>query len=89
MTAMFPLTFLSNAFVPITSMPSWLQPIAQWNPISSLVLATRDLFGNPTGIVGDAWPQQNPILYTLISCAVLVGIFAPLAVRRYRRATAR
>lgn len=86
---LFPLTFLSNAFVPITSMPAWLQPIAQWNPISSLVLATRDLFGNPTGIIGDAWPQQNPILYTLLSCAVLIAIFAPLAVRRYRRTTAR
>lgn len=86
---LFPLTFLSNAFVPITSMPSWLQPIAQWNPISSLVLATRELFGNPTGIIGDAWPQQQPILYTIISCGVLIAIFAPLSVRRYRRTTAR
>ena len=86
---LFPLTFLSNAFVPISSMPAWLQPIAQWNPISSLVLATRELFGNPTGIVGDAWPQQNPILYTLLSCAVLIAIFAPLAVRRYRTSTSR
>ena len=71
-------------FVPISSMPEWLQPIAQWNPISSLVLATRELFGNPTGIIGDAWPQQYPIAYTLISCAVLIAIFAPLAIRRYR-----
>ena len=86
---LFPLTFLSNAFVPISSMPEWLQPIAQWNPVSSLVLATRELFGNPTGIIGDAWPQQNPILYTILSCAALIGIFAPLAVRRYRRTTAR
>ncbi|MFM7211144.1 MAG: ABC transporter permease [Actinomycetota bacterium] len=86
---LFPLTFLSNAFVPITAMPTWLQPIAQWNPISSLVLATRELFGNPTGIIGDAWPQQHPFAYTIISCLVLIAIFAPLAVRRYRRATAR
>jgi ABC-2 type transport system permease protein len=86
---LFPLTFLSNAFVPISSMPDWLQPIAQWNPISSLVLATRELFGNPTGIVGDAWAQQNPILYTLIACAALIAIFAPLSIRRYRRTTAR
>ena len=86
---LFPLTFLSNAFVPISSMPAWLQPIAQWNPISSLVLATRELFGNPTGIIGDAWPQQHPFAYTIISCVVLVAIFAPLAVRRYRHATAR
>ena len=86
---LFPLTFLSNAFVPITAMPDWLQPIAQWNPISSLVLASRDLFGNPTGIIGDAWAQQNPILYTVISCAVLIAIFAPLSIRRDRRTTAR
>ena len=86
---LFPLTFLSNAFVPITAMPAWLQPIAQWNPISSLVLATRQLFGNPTGIIGDAWPQQNPIAYTILSCIVLIAIFAPLAVRRYRRTTGR
>ncbi|MGI9196995.1 MAG: ABC transporter permease [Candidatus Nanopelagicales bacterium] len=86
---LFPLTFLSNAFVPISAMPAWLQPIAQWNPISSLVLATRQLFGNPTGIIGDAWPQQNPIAYTILSCMVLIAIFAPLAVRRYRRTTGR
>ena len=86
---LFPLTFLSNAFVPISSMPGWLQPIAQWNPISSLVLATRDLFGNPTGVIGDAWSQQNPVLYTLISCGVLIAVFAPLSIRRYRRTTAR
>lgn len=86
---LFPLTFLSNAFVPITAMPTWLQPIAQWNPISSLVLATRELFGNPTGIVGDAWPQQHPFAYTILSCIVLIAIFAPLAVRRYRTATSR
>jgi ABC-2 type transport system permease protein len=75
--------------VPISSMPEWLQPIAQWNPISSLVLATRELFGNPTGIIGDAWPQQNPVAYTLISCAALIAIFAPLAIRRYRSSSVR
>jgi hypothetical protein len=35
------------------------------------------------------WPQQTPIAYTLISCAVLIAVFAPLAVRRYRTATSR
>ena len=46
---LFPLTFLSNAFVPINSLPGVLQTIAAWNPISALVLACRELFGNPTG----------------------------------------
>jgi ABC transporter DrrB family efflux protein len=81
---LFPLTFLSNAFVPITALPSWLQAFAAFNPISSLVLATRELFGNPTGIQPDYWPLQNPILYTVLSCLVLIAIFAPLAVRKYR-----
>ncbi len=43
----FPLTFLSNAFGSTETLPGVLQPIAEWNPISSLVAATRDLFGNP------------------------------------------
>ena len=86
---LFPLTFLSNAFVPITSMPQWLQVFAAWNPISAVVLATRELFGNSTGVPSDAWPMQNPELYTFISCAVIIAIFAPLSVRSYRRATAR
>jgi ABC transporter DrrB family efflux protein len=86
---LFPLTFLSNAFVPISSMPDWLQPIAAYNPISTLVLATRELFGNPTGIQPHYWSLDNAALYTLISCAALIGIFAPLAVRKYRNATSR
>jgi ABC-2 type transport system permease protein len=86
---LFPLTFLSNAFVPITSMPGWLQTVAAWNPISALVLSCRQLFGNPTGIVTDQWPMQHPQAYTLISCLTLIAIFAPLSVRRYRRTTSR
>ena len=86
---LFPLTFLSNAFVPISSMPSWLQAFAAYNPVSTVVLATRELFGNPTGIQPDYWPLQHAALYTLISCAVLIAIFATLAVRRYTRTTSR
>ena len=86
---LFPMTFLSNAFVPINSLPGWLQVVAAWNPISALVLACRELFGNPTGIQPDYWPLQNPVLYTLISCTVLIIVFATLSVRRYRRTTSR
>lgn len=86
---LFPLTFLSNAFVPLTALPGWLQTFAAYNPISALVLATRELFGNPTGIQPDYWSLQNPIAYTVLSCVVLIAIFATLAVRRYRRATAK
>ena len=86
---LFPLTFLSNAFVPISSMPSWLQAFAAYNPVSTVVLASRELFGNPTGIQPDYWPLQHASLYTLISCAVLIAIFATLAVRKYTRTTSR
>jgi len=86
---LFPLTFLSNAFVPISSMPTWLQAFAAYNPVSTVVLATRELFGNPTGIQPDYWPLQHASLYTLVSCAVLIAIFATLAVRRYARTTSR
>lgn len=86
---LFPLTFLSNAFVPISSMPGWLQVFASFNPISTLVLATRELFGNPTGPIPDNWPMQHPQIYTLLACILLIAIFGSLAVRRYRRTTAR
>jgi ABC transporter DrrB family efflux protein len=86
---LFPLTFLSNAFVPISSMPTWLQAFAAYNPVSTVVLATRELFGNPTGIQPDYWPLQHASLYTLISCAVLIAIFATLAVHKYTRTTSR
>ena len=86
---LFPLTFLSNAFVPINSLPGWLQTFAAWNPISALVLACRELFGNPTGIQPDYWPLQHAEAYTLISCTVLIVVFATLSVRRYRRTTSR
>ena len=86
---LFPLTFLSNAFVPISSMPSWLQTIAAYNPISTLVLATRQLFGNPTGIQPDYWPMNNPVIYTIGSCVVIIAIFATISIRKYKKTTAK
>ena len=82
---LFPLTFLSNAFVPLTGMSPVVQTIAEWNPVSALVLSCRELFGNPTGIIGEAWPQQHPVVYTIASCAVLIAVFATLAVKKYRQ----
>jgi ABC-2 type transport system permease protein len=86
---LFPMTFLSNAFVPINSLPGLLQVVAAWNPISALVLSCRELFGNPTGIQPDYWPLQHAELYTLLSCTLLIAVFATLSVRRYRRTTSR
>lgn len=80
----FPLTFISNVFVPPASLPPVLQPIAEWNPVSTLTAATRELFGNPNPYVGDGIPGQYPILVTVGWMVVLLAIFAPLAIRKYR-----
>jgi ABC-2 type transport system permease protein len=79
----FPLTFVSNAFVPIESLPSWLQPIAAWNPFSALVVATRELFGNPNPYTS-GFPGEHPIFMSLVWTVGLLVVFAPLAVRKYR-----
>jgi ABC-2 type transport system permease protein len=87
---LFPVTFVSNAFVPTGSLPGWLQPVAEWNPISSTVLGLRDLFGNPTGYhpptnpIPDVFPMQHPVITSLIWSAVILAVFVPLSVRKYR-----
>jgi ABC transporter DrrB family efflux protein len=81
-----PLTFISNAFVPTQGMPSWLQPVAEWNPLSALAAASRHLFGNPDpAAFTHSWPMQHPELAVLGWSAVMLAVFAPLAVRLYRR----
>lgn len=77
MLIMFPLTFLSNAFVPAESLPGWLEAFVKVNPVSHVVTACRDLIneGQLTAEVG----------WALLGCAAVVAIFAPLAVRSYSR----
>jgi ABC transporter DrrB family efflux protein len=85
----FPLTFLSNAFVPAEGLPRALQTFAEWNPVSAVVAAERTLFGNPTAVPADAaWPLQHPVLAAVLWTAVLLGASIPLTVRRFRRRTA-
>ena len=80
-TILFPLTFISSAFVPVETMPSWLQPIAEHNPFTTMVDAARALFiGTPAG--NDIW------LAVLWSLAI-IAVFSMLSVWRYRRATSR
>jgi ABC-type polysaccharide/polyol phosphate export permease len=87
----FPLTFVANTFVPLETFPSVLRTFAEWNPVSSVTQAARDLFGNtsPVAPPPEAWPLQNPEIYTLIWVAVILAIFVPLSVRTYRRTAAR
>jgi ABC-2 type transport system permease protein len=83
-TAIFPLTFLSNAFVPLDSLPGWLRSFAEWNPVSCITAAMRELWGNPNPFASDSFPAEHPVLLSLIWTAVIVAIFAPLGVSRYR-----
>src|ERR1700677_866150 len=79
-----PLTFISSAFVPTQGMPGWLQPVAEWNPMTSLAASTRQLFGNPNPAdLVHAWPAQHPELAVVCWSVGLLVIFAPLAVRLY------
>jgi ABC-2 type transport system permease protein len=83
----FPLTFIANTFVPVESLPTGLRAFAEWNPVSAVTQAARELFGNiPAGAPEPAvWPIQNAALYTIIWIAAIIAVFAPLAVNRYRR----
>jgi ABC-2 type transport system permease protein len=84
----FPLTFISNAFVPIDSMPGWMQAVASWNPVSVLVQAVRELFGNPLApVTNNAWALDHAVPMAWISTLVVVAIAVPLALRRYRART--
>ena len=74
---LFPLTFLSNAFVPVTTLPGWLQAFVKVNPVSHLVSATRALANQGTITSQAGW--------TLLAGLVVIVIFAPLSVRSYRR----
>jgi ABC transporter DrrB family efflux protein len=84
-----PLTFLSNAFIPLAGLPGWLRVICEWNPISSVVSACRQLFGNPVEVAGNAFPTRHPLLMALLLVVLLLVVVAPLAVRAYRRVVTR
>jgi ABC-2 type transport system permease protein len=88
--ALFPITFIANTFVPTDGMPTPLRIMAEWNPLSATAAAARLLFGNPgAAYTGDAWPLHNPVLASVGSSLLILVIFVPLAVSRYRTATGR
>jgi ABC-2 type transport system permease protein len=87
---LFPLTFVSNAFVPSDTLPTPLRVFAEWNPVSSLVQAARELFGNVgTAPVPDIWTMQHPVVTVLIGIAVMLVLFVPLSIRKYRSISSR
>lgn len=85
---LFPLTFISNAFVPSQNMPAVLRHIAEWNPFSATVQAAREMFGNvpPRFPTPDAWPMQHPGWASLIWSVLIIAVFRTLAVRKYKAA---
>ena len=77
MLVLMPLTFLSNAFVPVDTLPGPLKWMATINPVSYLVSAVRDLAN-----LGIAGPY---LLWSLVGAAIVVAIFAPMTVRAHMR----
>jgi len=88
---LFPVTFISSAFVSVDTMPGPLKAIAHWNPITTVANAARKLFGNsvpPSFPKPSGWPVDNAVLYSAIAAIVIIAVFMPLAVARYRRVSA-
>jgi ABC transporter DrrB family efflux protein len=85
-TVMFPLTFVANTFAPTESMPPWLRTIAEWNPVSCLTQACRNLWGNGAPAPPDAaYPLHHPEIFVVLWAIVLTAVFAPMAVRAFRK----
>lgn len=81
----FILPLLSSAYIPTDNLPGWLRTLAEWNPISAVAAAARDLFGNAAPAADAAWPVAHPVAGTLLWSAVLLAVAVPLTVRSYSR----
>ena len=88
---LFPATFIANTFVPTDNFPTVLRTISDWNPVSSLTQAIRELFGNTSPALppADVWPMQNPVIYTLLWVAGILAVFIPLTSWQYKRAASK
>ena len=83
---MLPLTFMAGTFVPIAGMALVPRTIAEWNPLSPLVAALRELTGGPPS-VGGSWPLDHPIAGALMWSAILLAVCVPVALVRFRKLT--
>ncbi|GAA4433117.1 ABC transporter permease [Actinokineospora soli] len=84
---LMPLMFLSSAYIPLGGLPGWLRAIAEWNPISAVAGALRELWGNPVA-AGDSFAARNPVPMALAWLALILLLVVPAAVRNYRTAAA-
>lgn len=87
----FPLTFLATTFVPAEPLPVVVRTFAEWNPVSAIAQASRELFGNisPATPVPPSWPLSHPVTYSLLWIVGILVVFVPLAIRQYGRTTNR
>jgi ABC transporter DrrB family efflux protein len=81
----FPLTFVSSAYVPTATMPGWMRPFANHQPVTLMVDAVRVLAEGPAAQRAIGHPASYFVLWGLVWSAVIVAVFAPLAVARYRK----
>lgn len=84
---LFPVCFISGAFVSADMLPGPLRLVAEWNPVTAVATAAREGFGNeaPPGFAAaGGWPADNALLYAVLSCVAIIAVFAPIAVRKYR-----
>ncbi|MGO1182817.1 MAG: ABC transporter permease [Micrococcaceae bacterium] len=89
---LFPVCFISGAFVSAEMLPGPLRVIADWNPVTAVATAVRDGFGNTPPYdfaTAGGWPADNALLYAFICCLAIIAIFAPIAVWQYRRISRR
>jgi len=85
---LFPLAVVSNALVPTARMPAALRLVADWNPVSAVTAAARQLFDNPNPSAAmHVWPMQHPIVTTLLWSIGMLVVFAPLAAHLFARRT--
>jgi ABC-2 type transport system permease protein len=86
--AIFPLAFLSSAFSPTQSMPTVVRVLADWNPVSAVAGATRELFGNPNPQAAvHVWPCQHPVAAAILWSLAILAVCIPLASRRFAART--
>lgn len=85
---LFPISFVSNAMVPTQGMPAWLRTIVDWNPVSAVTAACRQLWANPNpSVLSSAWPMQHPVAMAVVWSLAILVVCLPLASMLYRRRT--
>jgi ABC transporter DrrB family efflux protein len=88
-TVVFPMTFLSSAFVPLATLPKVLQWVAAWNPFTAIVGAVRELFGNPASpVTRHTWPVDHPVAAAVLTTGTILVLAVAGSLSRYRTRTA-